>query len=106
MRKTDQYFTLWHGEELKKVLAGNLPYKNSPLDLQWSAGEMDQIIFQLNNNLYLFTLDELPPGSRVSAGMLQAEGLHTRNHGGVRLRIETQRITPEINIKLRFRVLS
>ena len=106
MRRADQYFALWDGEALEKVKAGQLPFKSSPLTIRWDSGEKKEIIFQLNNNLYLFVLEDLPESSHMTAGMLQESGLHTRNHGGVRLRIETATGASELSFRIVFRVLS
>ena len=88
MRRTDQYFRLWEGKEMEAALNGELTFQMGELDSEWNAGEQDRILFQLNNTLYLFELKQIPEGSKVLAGMLQDSGLHTGNHGGVRLRLE------------------
>ena len=91
--------------EMEAILEGRLPFNRGELDSEWTSGEKDSILFQLNNTLYLFELIDVPSGSRIRAGMLQDSGLHTRNHGGVRLRIESPRTGNQQEYNIQFTVI-
>ena len=101
MRKEDQYFTIWPEESLEVYVAGRLP-ENNLRELSFDANEHQRVGLQINQQVFCFQWDKLPDGSFVTVGLLKAEGLHTRNYGGARVRIELPEGMDNAELALKF----
>jgi len=101
MRKKDQYFTIWTGENLNAIINNRLPEENEK-ELVFRSGDLSNIGLQINDKVFCLQIDDIPTSSTVTAGLLQSEGLHTRNHGGARVRIEWPERHSSVQLKLKF----
>ena len=105
LRKKDQYYTLWTEAHLAEIREDRLLTGRGGMDLVFGPEEMKTVGVQMGNIIYCFTLVSAPKGCEVNTGMLKQNGLHTGNHGGVRVRVALPENVSEAEVEVRFEVM-
>lgn len=103
MKKADDLFSIWAGSEVDSIRAGILPASGGSFrDRAFDAAETRQFALQINQDVYGFTLGQAPERTKIILGILKYNGLHTRNHGGVRMRLELPQKSRKGRIRVKF----
>ncbi len=89
-KRKNQLFHFWNQAQIDSIRARRLPYTGAYSenfrDVEFDLGENKEVAIQMDKAIYSFKFIKIPEGTRVIAGFLKFNSLHTKNDGGVRLR--------------------
>ncbi|MDQ3649896.1 MAG: hypothetical protein M3458_06360 [Acidobacteriota bacterium] len=107
MKLKNQLYALWAGAEVTEIQAGRLASSGGLFrDRTFSTDDTKQAALQIDRFVYLFNIKNVPPQTKLTLGLAQDAGLHTRNHGGIRLRLSLPPDTRHATLELDFQKVS
>lgn len=106
-REGGNFTGYWLGEEARDIQAGRVPACGGQYwDREFAPGEVPLAAVQNETILYVWEILECPEGTHAILGLRKKEGLHTRNRGGVRLRLQPPPNLRTASLQLRFSILA
>lgn len=90
-KRKNQLFHFWNQTQVDSIRAGRLPYTGAYSenfrDVEFDLDKNKEVAIQMDKAIYSFKFIKIPQGTRVITGFLKFNSLHTKNDGGVRLRL-------------------
>lgn len=109
-KQKNQLFHFWNQAQVDSIRARILPYTGAYSEnfrnIEFNPDENKEVAIQMDKAIYSFKFVKIPKGTRIIAGFLKFNSLHTKNDGGVRLRLILPPNVSSANFEIDFEQLN